>query len=161
MKSNLLIFFTILLICSAISQPKWEDNDNKKEIEKINWLSGYWTANTNDIKMEELWLPESNGKMIGIHRDSFSSGKVFYEYLSIEQKNDTVIYSARPGGNEPTEFRMIFCNDSTTIFENPYHDYPQKIIYSLTADTLTARIEGTLKGNFNFSEWHWKKSNLK
>ena len=32
------------------------------------------------------------------------------------------------------------------VFENPKHDFPQRIRYRLKGDTLHARIEGTING---------------
>jgi hypothetical protein len=114
-------------------------------IKQLNWLSGYWTAESGGIKMEEFWLPESNGLLVGLHRDSFGSDKTFFEFLRIEQLNDTIIYQASPRGKEPTPFYLKSMDTHIVVFENIKHEYPQRIIYSLKTDTLIARIEAKLK----------------
>ena len=43
------------------------------------------------------------------------------------------------------------------VFENPEHDYPQRILYLRDGDELTARIEGTAGGVEKSSEWTWTR----
>ena len=98
-----------LLITSAVFAQSYQDSSKKEfSLDQLIWLSGYWIAEIDGTKMEEFWLPVSNGSMIGIHRDSFQSGNVFYEYLRIEQKDESIIYYASPTGKSPTEFKLIF-----------------------------------------------------
>ena len=45
------------------------------------------------------------------------------------------------------------------VFENPEHDFPQRIVYWREGDrVLHARIEGVIKGKERKDEWHWQKS---
>ena len=157
-KSLIVIF--ILIVVVTFSQTLQDSTAKKDSIDQLNWFSGYWIAEINGTKMEECWLPENNNSMIGLHRDSFKSGKIFYEYLRIEQIGDSIIYFASPKGRKPTKFLLVSIEHHKVIFENPDHDFPQKIIYTLNSDTLTARIEGKVNGDFKFSEWHWLKSKM-
>jgi hypothetical protein len=44
-------------------------------------------------------------------------------------------------------FRLVKQDSLTTVFENPVHDFPTRIIYrQVTPDSLHARIEGQRKG---------------
>ena len=130
------------------------------KVKQLNWLSGYWTAENGGTRMEEIWLPESNGLLIGLHRDSFGSDKTFFEYLRIEQLNDTIVYKASPRGVEPTSFYLKSMDKHSVVFENLKHDFPQRIIYVLKGDTLHARIEGNVNNKLKFSEWQWYKTKL-
>lgn len=136
--------------------------DPKPDINQLSWLAGYWTAEIGGTQMEELWLPVSGNMMIGLHRDTFSSGRTFFEYLRIEQTENGISYSASPGGKAPTEFRFKELAENRVIFENPDHDFPQRIIYRLEKDTvLVARIEGEVGNELRSSEWRWHKTILK
>lgn len=42
------------------------------------------------------------------------------------------------------------------VFENPEHDFPQRILYWRDGANLCARIEGTQKGKPAGQEWCWK-----
>ena len=45
-------------------------------------------------------------------------------------------------------FKLIECKDGRVVFENPTHDFPQRIIYHVDKDgLLMASIEGIDKGN--------------
>ena len=152
----------LLFTCSInmFSQSSVEVSSQKKSINELNWLSGYWSADLNVTKMEEIWLPESNNTMIGLHRDSFQSGKIFFEYLRIEQSNDTIVYKASPRGKKPTSFYLKSMNNHSVVFENIEHDFPQRIMYSLNEDTLFVRIEGDVHGILKYKEWKWFKTKL-
>ena len=41
------------------------------------------------------------------------------------------------------------------VFENPTHDFPQRIIYWKDGADLRARIEGTQNGKEGSQEWRW------
>jgi hypothetical protein len=69
-----------------------------------------------------------------------------FEYLRILERDGGLVYIAQPGGGAPTEFTMTEFDASHAVFENPRHDYPKRITYTLSAEgDLTATI-GFLKG---------------
>jgi hypothetical protein len=37
-------------------------------------------------------------------------------------------------------------DESTVVFENPAHDYPQRVAYTRKGDSLLAWIDGTVSG---------------
>ena len=56
-------------------------------------------------------------------------------------------FIASPSGQTQSTFQLHTLSDREVIFENPQHDFPQRIIYRLAADgVLKARIEGTMDG---------------
>jgi hypothetical protein len=55
----------------------------------------------------------------------------------------TLVYVAQPSGQKETEFRGTHASDTLLAFENPAHDFPQRIMYRRRgADSVVARIEG-------------------
>jgi hypothetical protein len=46
------------------------------------------------------------------------------------------------------------------IFENPQHDFPQRVIYRRDGESLFARIEGQMGGTQRAVEWRYKKASL-
>tara|TARA_Y100000815_G_scaffold271620_1_gene298650 strand:- start:17925 stop:18092 length:168 start_codon:yes stop_codon:yes gene_type:complete len=53
---------------------------------------------------------------------------------------------------------MTAINDSLIVFENPEHDYPQKIAYrKVNADSLVAEISGKPKGIMHSEKFPMKK----
>ena len=63
-----------------------------------------------------------------------------------------------PGGAPPTSFCAVEVGERRVVFENREHDFPQRILYWLTADgRLHARIEGPLDGKEAAMEWTWSR----
>jgi hypothetical protein len=57
------------------------------------------------------------------------------------------VYDAHPSGQRRTEFRAVGVSGDSVVFQNPQHDFPQRIIYKkVGADSLIARIEGDRAG---------------
>ena len=62
-------------------------------------------------------------------------------------------FSATPPG-----WTLTKLEDNKVVFENPTHDFPQRIIYWLDENKkLHARVEGTVKGQQRGMEWQWEK----
>ena len=54
---------------------------------------------------------------------------------------------AIPSGQAEAAFPLKEIGENAVTFENPQHDFPQRILYRLVdKDTLVARIEGSLGG---------------
>ena len=111
-----------------------------------SWISGWWAGDIDGVRMEEIWTTPANGLMVGMHRDVLPGGKAAFEFLRIEEKGGKVVYRSMPGGRPVTDFPLKSATDSKIVFENPTHDFPQRIIYFRKGEKLCARIEGTMQG---------------
>ncbi len=71
--------------------------------------------------------------------------------LRLLYRSGRFVYLARVSGQNsgnPVSFRLVPGTGNRLVFENPYHDFPQRIIYHhFAADSLVAIVEGTDKGN--------------
>ncbi|MBO6586767.1 MAG: hypothetical protein JJ953_11725 [Gracilimonas sp.] len=129
-----------------------------QSLQDLNWITGYWTGNTQGVDMEELWTPVSGNMILGVHRDVFGENSA-YEFLRITIKKDgSIVYLASPSGKEPTEFTLSELTSNKAVFENLSHDFPQRIIYSRSGDQLTARIED--ENGEKGMQWTWTKTDL-
>lgn len=112
------------------------------------WLAGCWKAAGAELGSSEVWMPLAGGSMLGMSRTVHQGKTVAYEYMQIrltpEGKSE---FLAQPSGVPPTTFGQIQGTDKEVIFENPGHDFPQRVIYRLEGtERLMGRIEGTIKG---------------
>ena len=103
--------------------------------------------------MEEVWLAPAGGVMLGMHRDA-KGEKVSFEFFRIAKTPEGLVYLAQPGGRPPTPFKLTEATATRAVFENPQHDFPQRIIYALRDGRLCARVEG---GTETAQEWCWAK----
>ena len=98
------------------------------------------------------------GSMLGMSRTVVGDKTVEYEFIRIAVVNGVLSYVAKPSGQAETAFPMKSFEDGVVAFENLAHDFPQRIIYRRNADgTLTARIEGTVKGDVRGRDFPFRR----
>jgi len=124
----------------------------------LAWLAGSWvgtrgTAGTTSI--EERWGPPLGGAMLGVSRTVARGAMTAFEFLRVVERDGGLVYVAQPSGTPPTEFVLTELKGTRAAFENPRHDFPQKIVYELSTDgRLTAsisRIRGGRVQRFEFT----------
>jgi hypothetical protein len=124
------------------------------QLDVLGWLSGSWTGVVDGARVEEHWSVPAGGSMLGMNRTVVGGRTVFFEYLRIEAHDESIVYLASPRGRyPPTPFTMAGMGERQVSFENPEHDFPQRIVYAREGESLHARIEGTQDGETRTSEW--------
>lgn len=133
----------------------------KPTLADLAWISGCWQIETEKVRSEECWMEPAGTLILGLHRDVRSNGKTFFEYLRIEQTDSAIVYFATPRGKETTGFPLKETSKNKVVFENPDHDFPQRVIYHLRDDgTMVASIEGLQDGQMRTEEWVWRKGSI-
>ena len=129
-------------------------------ISDLAWLSGCWAASDQEAGSGEQWMPPAGGTMLGVNRTVRDSKTVAFEFMRIvEQVDGGLEFIASPSGQDTTSFLMISVSDREVIFENPDHDFPQRIIYRLLSDEdLLGHIEGTINGEERAIDFPMKRT---
>jgi hypothetical protein len=147
--TNRIVVF-LVLICSSVllvlvsCQNK---SENKYEqLGKMDWLTATWENKMPEGTLKEIWVKEN---------DSTFSARSFFikeedtlhnETILLSQKNDVITYSAKIIGENNDkfiDFKLTTTNENSYTFENPSHDYPQKIMYKkVDNNNLVATISG-------------------
>lgn len=111
---------------------------------QLGWLAGTWAGASGS---EERWTPPTGGSMIGVSRTLRNGAMTAFEFLCIAERGGGLVYQAMPNGRSPaTDFTLTRLDAQSATFENPAHDFPKAIRYSLLADgTLEAVISGDAK----------------
>jgi len=121
----------------------------KRSIDDLAWLGGCWQSNVAEkgLLISEQWMKPAGGMMIGAGRTVKSGKTIEYEFIRIVEDAGGIFYVAKPtGSKEETRFKLIKSTTGEIVFENPAHDFPQRILYKREGDKLTARIEGRTNG---------------
>lgn len=142
---RLLYAFTALLLFWGSAQSQVSSTN----ITDLNWLAGCWEMRNESrgLHITEMWMKPSGDAMIGVGRTIRNGKLADYEFLRIVQDPTGLAYISRPSANkEDTSFKLVKSSAGEIVFENPTHDFPQRILYKLAGDKLTARIEGTRDG---------------
>lgn len=121
------------------------------------WLVGNWERMNNKplYKTYETWYLNSNNKLIGFGSTLKGKDTVFKENLSIISKNDTLFLQVIGVNENPTLFKFTKQTDSSFVCENYMNEFPNKIFYFKSNDTLNAVVS-----NYDFKiEFFFKRKN--
>jgi hypothetical protein len=116
-------------------------------IAQAAWLGGTWTGTAGTTTTEERWTPSSGGSMMAISRTLRNGTMNAFEFLCIVERGGGLVYQAMPNGRQPaTDFVLTKVEENSLTFENPVHDFPKMIRYSLTADGTLEAVVGGAEG---------------
>jgi hypothetical protein len=149
MKSNTVSFLSAFaLVCLVSCQDK---SSNKFEkLQKMDWLTGTWEQKLPDGTVTEIWIKENDSTFSGKSYFVKEKDTIHLETIVLSQKNENLLYIPTVAGqnnDEPVTFKSTLEAENTFTFENPQHDYPQKIVYKkISNDRLIATISGKQQG---------------
>jgi hypothetical protein len=116
-------------------------------VTRLAWLAGCWEQAAGPRLVEEQWTRPRGGLMLGSGRTVRADSLVEYEQTRIFERGGRLVYGANPSGQAAAEFESIELSDSAVTFENPGHDFPQRVMYRRHgADSLIGRVEGMRDG---------------
>lgn len=113
-------------------------------IAQVSWISGFWSGPNGNVNVEERWTPAASGAILGLGRTLRGSLMASFEFLCIAERGGTLVYTAMPDGRTtPTHFTLTSVTATSAAFENPAHDFPKLVRYTLKEDgTLETMIAG-------------------
>jgi hypothetical protein len=112
-------------------------------IGQVAWMQGCWQAASPRRVIEEHWMAPRGGAMLGMGRTIRGDSLAEYEMVVLRESNGALAYRAHPSGQPGATFVAQEATDSTVVFSNPAHDFPQHVGYRrVGADSLAAWIEG-------------------
>jgi hypothetical protein len=157
-----LIVASILLAC-LISCKKEIKPETKSysQLQKANWFLGKWENLTPEAHFKENWIRKNDSTFTAQSIVIAKKDTVFYENIVLEQKKDSLLYivSAKDQNKEkPVSFYLTSASDTKLVFENPKHDYPNKIVYAkITNDSMLATIFGSQNGKQQKEDFPMKR----
>lgn len=139
------LFLSLAFACS---------NKNKTQLDAFAIFEGSWQL--KDSNTFEIWQNHDtflSGQVINIENED----TLLVENLKIfRDKNETYYQATVPSQNEgkPVRFKLTAHSSNSFQFENPEHDFPQKIVYTfLNKKELLAIISGGIKQiSFNYQK---------
>ena len=139
-KGFLFLPLAVILLFSFI-QGHYEN-----KMDSFKWLIGTWKAQSKEGIIMETWRPMTDTSFDGettLYKKTtetvmlekirlVSRGKDFYYIPVVQGQNNKM----------PVEFRVSAYSKKGFVAENPAHDFPKKISYTLKKDSLYASVEG-------------------
>ena len=152
---------TILLFLLSIVSCKDSDASEKEKIKAANWLLGNWENKAVDGTLTEYWKKVNDSTFQAQSYFIKEKDTLHFESITLQQKGEVLTYTATVEGqndDKPVNFKLTTATEKQMVFENPKHDYPQKISYTLiTADSLVAKISGIQQGKPSSEQFSIKK----
>jgi hypothetical protein len=128
-------------------------------IERVAWLQGCWERASAHGTVEEQWMAPRAGCMIAVGRTVRSDSLFEYEMVVVRERGDRLEYEAHPSGQPSAVFVSRLLTDSTVVFENLEHDFPQRVGYRRAgADSVLAWIEGTVDGKARRVDFPYRRA---
>lgn len=136
-----------------------------KVVSKIvvaDWLLGNWKNKSDDGDLLENWKKVNDSLYEG--ESYFIKGKdtLHFEKIQMKQKGEALFYIATIKGqnnDKPVTFIHNDTIEKQLVFENPKHDFPQKIAYSkITKDSIIIQISGIQQGKPSSERFSMKKT---
>ncbi|WP_281226406.1 DUF6265 family protein [Flavobacterium aquiphilum] len=152
---------TLLLLLLAIVSCKNPEATEKDQIKTANWLLGKWESKIDDGDLSESWEQLNDSTFQA--KSFFIKGKdtLHFESITLQQKGEQLFYSATVKGqndDKSVAFRLTNKTAKQLVFENPKHDYPQKITYTqINKDSLVASISGVQLGKPSSEKFGMKR----
>lgn len=130
----------------------------ERGVESLNWMVGHWSTEGTGAWTEEHWAPARGGVMLGTNLSGKGERAGGYEFMRLASGADGKIsFWGSPGGQPPVEFKLVRSGPSEAIFENPAHDYPQRVRYWRDGELLRAEVSDM--GGAQAMRWTFKRMN--
>jgi hypothetical protein len=145
-----------VVVAGALSQA-W--GAEAPTLEPLQFLSGCWAGTRGSETFEEMWTKPSGTIVVGVSRTRKAERTVFTEYMQVSSEPAGLVMRVQLKlGSTVTEFKLAKSEPGHLVFENPEHDFPQRVIYKKVGeDGLLGRIEGLNKGKQQAVDYPMKR----
>jgi len=138
---SVLVVFLMFISCSV--KPE-------RDIDKAEWLIGVWEHKVKEGYQYEEWVRVSSNEFTGRGYHVQNNDTTLFETVQLIQKRDSMFYNAtvsNQNNQQPIPFMLKTATDTSLLFENREHDFPQEIEYiKIGTDSLKAVISGNREG---------------
>lgn len=129
-----LLFF---IICSSLLAQEGSSLDG------LHWILGNWERQNGKPGQthHEKWWKVSDNELRGMGVVTAGKDTLFVEKLGIVMEKGKAYYVAEvPENPAPVYFAFTSWETASFVSENPEHDAPKKIAYSLDGNVMTAAV---------------------
>ena len=154
MKIQTILFLVIsccIISCETNHNKLSEQTVTTNPLENENWLIGKWGSKEEGVETTEIWGKENDSVYAGSsYSIKMGTDTISFERIRLEKQTGKWMYIPvvnSQNKDKIIKFALTSSNHDELIFENPQHDFPQKISYKLIhKDSLLAEISGVYKG---------------
>ncbi len=108
----------------------------------FDWLVGHWCLSEGGRQVEEVWLPQAGGALLGMSRTVRNGAMESFEFMRLVPEGKDKGFHVQPNGAPPTLFAIAGHGKQQVRLTNAAHDFPNRIEYRRHGDALHAWIAG-------------------
>ena len=153
MKQNGLPLFFILVFMITIEQAS--------SFRLLYPLAGTWKMEAGGKVLYEDWQIKTDTEMHGRSYKVNANDTLILEDVQLIDKQNLTNYKpivTGQNGGEAVSFKLVASANQRFVFENPQHDFPQRVIYHMVnTDSLHAWIEGRQNGKEKRSDFYYRR----
>jgi hypothetical protein len=111
--------------------------------------------------MVEEWSRLNDSTYTGKSYMITATDSISLESIVLKKEGNDIFYIPTVKGqnnDQPVKFKLTSSSPNQLVFENPAHDFPQKITYTLESEnSLLAEISGVINGQQRSRKFPMKK----
>ena len=126
---------------------------NEAVNQKLNpaqWILGTWELKNEKGILTETWVRQNDSTFAGTFYFINVKDTLHKETIRLEHRADSITYFAKVIGqnnDKSIPFKLTTASIDSLIFENPAHDYPQKMVYQKNkTNGIIITLSGQLQG---------------
>lgn len=164
MKKSLItpvLFIIFLLYAMQFTACKSDEKKKVETVDRFSWMNGYWEMKEKDGIVTEQWKRVNDSLMEG--KSDFVKGDsvIPFETIRMFRSGNDFYYEAKAAGQnneQPVAFKLTSFSDTAFVAENPQHDFPRRIRYTLiNEDSIHAFIDGGPQQTEKRSDFYYSR----
>ena len=143
-QTAILFLSTTLAACASVSQDVPTDDTSTGQLQALSFLTGTWRGKSPKGIWEAQYTKPEGGMILGTSKELIDGKVRAFEFEIFCLEGDTVIVRPFPNGTRSVAFKLTALDRTArkATFENPKHDFPQRLVYWRSADdTLTVSVD--------------------
>jgi len=147
----LLFLTTILGGCATPPDALPVDDTPAGRLQGLSFMTGTWRGKSPKGIWEAQYTRPDGGMMLGTSKEFIDGRARAFEFELFHVEGDTPIVRPFPNGRRSVAFKLTALDRTArkATFENPAHDFPQRIVYWRSADgILTISVDNPGESGF-------------
>lgn len=107
----------------------------------------------------ERWTKINSNELQGIAFNITGKDTAVLERVRLSNTNSAISYNVTGAkSGDKTSFKLTSSKNGEFVFENPAHDFPQRVVYHFVKpDSIHAWVDGKYKGKFEKMDYYYKR----
>ncbi|MHC5011008.1 MAG: DUF6265 family protein [Planctomycetota bacterium] len=143
----------VVLATVLIGSAHADDASPAERLATLHWLAGSWRGGHGSGTWEAVYSSAAGGEVLSVNKEIRDGHVVSFEFERFFVQDGAVVMTPYVGGRRSVAFQLTTLDREArrAVFENPEHDFPQRIEYHRAAEdrlviTVTALKDGRHEG---------------